>query len=456
MTPPYQPQHLRPKHEGPWLALRMLPVLALVIPSALVLSGPLESNGWPPRLISLWIAGAVVLGWVGRRRSTSGPSPAEAGSWILFGALACSFAAGGMRTLLEAESAGATRAALLMFPLVIVALGISTLADARRSDQLLVGLIVGATVSAVFAIVQAVTPFDVAHLIQLPGMVARDIGGMGVRGSFIRVKGAAAHPIELGVISGAMLPIAVHFARFAGAHRARVAGAYRARVAAGLAAFLLVLSIPLSVSRSGVLVAVISMAVYAVVLSNRQRLEALIVTLVGLVLLRAAIPGLLGAVREIFGGVATDTSITARTDDYALIALIIKDSPLLGQGLGTFRPEEYFFLDNQYLLSLVEGGTVLVVGMVVFFLLVFSSARGAVIRAKSPAAASRAQAVAGSVLSIAISGAFFDLFSFAQATVVLFILAGVAGALWHDGVANGVPIASPMERVLRKPVTTSA
>ena len=440
MTVPNQAQHLSPKREGPWLALRALPVVALVIPSALVLSGPLESNGWPPRLLTLWIAGAVVLGWVGRRRTTSETSPAEAGGWILLGALACSFAAGGMRTLLEAESAGATRAAILMFPLVIVALGIATLADARRSDQLLAGLLVGATVSAVFAIAQAVTPFDVAHALKLPGMVARDVGGMGVRGSFIRVKGTAAHPIELGVICGAVLPIAVHFARFAGSHRSRVA--------ATLAAFLLVLSIPLSVSRSGVLVAVVSMAVYAVVLSNRQRLELLILTLIGMILLRAAIPGLLGAVRGIFGGASTDTSITARTDDYARIALIVQDQPLLGQGLGTFRPEEYFFLDNQYALSLVEGGAVLVIAMLVFFGLVAASARGAMIRAKKPAGASRAQAVAGGVLSIAVSGAFFDLFSFAQATVVLFVLTGVAGALWHDGVSRGVPVAAPLERIL--------
>lgn len=447
MTRPNQPQHRSPKREGPWFALRSLTVLALVIPSALIFSGPLESNGWPPRLLAIWVAGAVVLGWAGRRRPTMRPSPAEKGSWILFGALACSFAAGGLRTLSEVESAGATRAALLMFPLVVVGLGIATLADSRRSDQLLVGLLVGATVSAVFAIAQSVTPFDVAHVMQLPGMVARDIGGMGVRGSFIRVKGAAAHPIELGVICGAMLPIAVHFARFSASHRARVW--------AGLAAFLLVLSIPLSVSRSGVLVVVISMGVYAVVLSNRQRLEVLIITLVGVVLLRAAIPGLLGAVRGIFGGASADTSITARTDDYARIALIIQDSPILGNGLGTFRPQEYFFLDNQYLLSLVEGGVVLLVGMIVFFLLVVASARGAVIRATTPAAASRAQAVAGSVLAIGISGAFFDQFSFAQVTVLLFVLTGVAGALWHDGVTRGNVIPSPLERVLGVSVNAS-
>jgi len=438
-----QAQHRGSKPEGPWLALLALPPVALVVPAAVVLSGPLQSNGWPARLLVFLIAGATLLGWVARRRPLSSASPAEAACWILLAALVCSYAAGGMRMLLAAEVAGADRAVLLMVPLVIVALGIAASADPQRCDQLLIGLLLGATVSAALAIAQAVTPFDVTDLLQLPGTVVREVGGTGTRGSFVRVKGASAHPIELGVICGASLPVAVHFARFARFDRGRVS--------ARLAALVLLLAIPMSVSRSGVLVAVIAMAVYTVVLPGRQRMGFLLLTLFGLVLLRAAIPGLLGAVGGIFTSASTDTSVTARTDDYARIATYVEESPLLGHGLGTFRPEEYFFLDNQYLLSLVEGGVVLVVAMIVFFVVVVSSARGATLRAHTAASASRAQAVAGAVAGIAASGAFFDLFSFAQITVVLFVLTGVAGALWHAGVARGNPIASPLERILQAP-----
>jgi len=198
------------------------------------------------------------------------------------------------------------------------------------------------------------------------------------------------------------------------------------------------------------------MAVYAVVLSTRQRLEALILALVGLVLLRAAIPGLLGAVRSIFGGAANDPSITGRTQDYAALSSFIAQSPIFGHGLGTFRPELYFFLDNQYLLGMVEGGVVFVIAMILFFVTVIASARGAVLRATTPQAASRAQAIAGGVASIAVAAAFFDLFSFAQITVVLFLFAGIAGALWHAGVDRGLPLPTPLERILGESVDVSA
>jgi len=448
VTQPAQAQHRSPKPEGPWVALLTLPVLALVVPSALIFSGPLESNGWPARLLTFWIAAAVVLGWVARRRRLTRVSPAEIACWILLVACVCAYAAGGMHTLGPIESAGQTREALVLFPLIVVALGVASLADVRRCDQLLVGLVIGATISATLAVAQSVAAFDVAHLLQLPGMVARNIGGMGIRGSFIRVKGASAHPIELGVICGSVIPIAIHFARFADTRRHRIY--------AGLASLVMLLAIPLSVSRSGVLVVVISMAVYAVVLSTRQRLEALILALVGLVLLRAAIPGLLGAVRSIFGGAANDPSITGRTQDYAALSTYISQSPIFGHGLGTFRPEEYFFLDNQYLLGMVEGGVVFVIAMILFFVTVIASARGAVLRATTPPAASRAQAIAGGVASIAVAAAFFDLFSFAQITVVLFLFAGIAGALWHAGVDRGLPLPTPLERILGESVDVSA
>ena len=449
MTRPNQaPQHRSPKPQGPWVALLALPVLALVVPSALIFSGPLESNGWPARLLTFWIAVAIVLGWVARRRQPQRVSPAEVGCWILLAASICAYAAGGMRTLGPIESAGQIRAALVIFPLIIVALGVASLADVRRCDQLLVGVVIGATISATFAVAQSVAAFDVAHLLQLPGMVARDIGGMGIRGSFIRVKGAAAHPIELGVVCGSVIPIAIHFARFAATRRHRIYSA--------LASLVMLLAIPLSVSRSGVLVVVISMAVYAVVLSTRQRLQALVLAFVGLVLLRAAIPGLLGAVRSIFGGAANDPSITGRTEDFAALSTFIAQSPIVGHGLGTFRPEEYFFLDNQYLLGMVEGGVVFVIAMILFFLAAIASGRGAVLRATTPEAASRGQAIVGGIAAIAISATFFDLFSFAQITVVLFLFVGIAGALWHAGVDRGRPLPTPLERVLGESVDVGA
>jgi O-antigen ligase len=440
-------RHRGPQPQGPWLAIGLLPFVALTVPAALVFTGPLESNGWVGRLIVFWIAAAVIVGWVGRVGRPPRASPSEIGVWLLIGALTTSVAASGLRTLAESESTGVTRAALVMFPLAIVALGISATANERRTDALLAAILLGATVSALVGMMQFVKPFDLATAIRLPGMTARQIGGMGSRGGFFRVKGAAGHPIEFGVICGALVPLGMHFVRFGRTHNRRIL--------ATLATVCLLLAIPMGVSRSGILVVAVALTVYAVVLSARQRFSLLILGLGAALVMRAAIPGLLGTVTSFFTNASTDNSVTGRTQDYAQIDAFFRETPILGRGLGTFRPEDYFFLDNQYLLALVEGGIVLLVATILFFLFVVAACRGASVRAARAVDASRAQAVMAAVLAIGVSGAFFDLFSFAQVTVLTFILAGVAGALWRQGVDDGVPIPSTVERIrgLRVPVS---
>ncbi|MGC5616761.1 O-antigen ligase family protein [Georgenia sp. Z1491] len=429
--------------QGPWGALLALPVVALVIPGSLVLAGPLRSNGWPARLLVFWIASMVVLGWIARRprRSPLAPgrvAPAEAGTWLLIIGLLAGLGGAFVRDLSELEAAGTLRFALVLFPLAILAVGISTLADSRRADLLLAGLLVGATIGGLIAIAQFVVPFDWAGLLQVPPLQSDDPSGGGSRGGFTRISGAAGHAIELGVISGAALPLGMHMARFAATRQARVLAA--------IAVAVLVVSIPLSVSRSGVLVAILAVGIYAVSLDNRQRLTVLVLALAGLAVFRAAVPGLLGTVVAIFGGASTDDSITGRTEDYALVNELWREQPVLGHGLGTFRPEEYFFLDNQYLMALVEGGVPLLAATIAFFLLAMASARGAVRRASHPEYSSRGQAVLASIVAIAISGTFFDLFSFEQVTVMTFVLTGVAGAIWRHGVASGHPLPMPAER----------
>ncbi|PVU83506.1 hypothetical protein DDP54_11430 [Cellulomonas sp. WB94] len=441
-------RHREPRPQGPWFAIGVLPVVALTVPAALVFSGPLESNGWVGRLLVFWIAAAVIVGWVARVRRPRRSSPAEIGLWLLIGALATSVAASGLRTLTESESSGVMRAALVMFPLAIVALGISTTADRPRTDAFLAAILIGATVSALVGVLQFMKPFDLAAVLRLPGMTARQLGGMGSRGGFFRVKGAAGHPIEFGVICGALVPLGMHFVRFGRTHNRRILAA--------VATVCLLLAIPMGVSRSGILVVLVALIVYAVVLSVRQRISLLILGLGAGMVMRAAIPGLLGTVTSFFTHASTDNSVSGRTEDYAQIDEFFRQTPILGRGLGTFRPEDYFFLDNQYLLALVEGGIVLVAAIILFFLLAIASCRGASLRAARAADASRAQAVMAAVLAIGVSGLFFDLFSFAQVTVLTFVLAGVAGALWRQGVDDGVPIPSAIERIRGRPVPVAA
>nr|KEP24237.1 hypothetical protein DA06_21070 [Georgenia sp. SUBG003] len=340
-----------------------------MVPSALVLAGPLESNGWPARLLVFALAAAIVLGWL--RRPAAEPrrtSPAEAGCWILLLGVVVSFGAAQLRLLSGVEFAGAVRVALVMIPLTIVALGVASLGDSGKADMLLTFILVGAAFSSVIAMAQFVVPFDLAELLRPPGFVAREVGGMGDRGGFLRVKGTSTHPIEFGVLSGAMVPVALHFARFAATTLLR----HLALLATGF----LAMGLLLSVTRSAVLTLTVAMVVYAMCLSVRERLNLLVVALGALVLVRATLPGLLGTITGFFLGAAEDDSVTARLDDYPVVDKFFAESPWIGRGLGTFLPEEYVLLDNQYLMSLVEGGIVLLGATIAFFVLALASARG--------------------------------------------------------------------------------
>jgi len=411
-----------------------------MIPPALVLAGPLASNGWPARLLVFALAGAVLLGWLrgplaGRRRT----SPAEAGCWILLLGVVVSFGAAQLRLLSGAEFAGSIRVALVMLPLTVVALGIASLGDSGKADMVLTYILVGAAVSSVIALAQYVVPFDVAESIRPPGFVAREFAGMSDRAGFVRVQGTATHPIEFGVLSSALVPIAIHFARFAPSALLR----HLALLLTGV----LSMGLLLSVTRSAVVTIAVAMVVYAMCLSVRERLNLLLVALAALVLVRATVPGLLGTITGFILGAEQDDSVTARLDDYPVVDKFFAQSPWVGRGLGTFLPDEYILLDNQYLMSLMEGGIVLLAATIAFFVLAVASARGAAMRATSRAEASRAYAVAAAVSSIAVSGLLFDLFSFAQVTAVLFLLVGIAGMLWHHGRENGLAIPEPSERL---------
>ena len=150
----------------------------------------------------------------------------------------------------------------------------------------------------------------------------------------------------------------------------------------------------MSVSRSGILTLAVGLAVYAVALSHRARLNALVLGLIGLGVFRALVPGLLGTVRSLFRDVGTDPSIEGRTDDYAAIPGLMQGHWWFGRGTGTFLPDVYFFLDNQYLAALLQGGIVGLAAFIALLVVGLGVARGVRRRSLDPALRSEAQALA--------------------------------------------------------------
>ncbi len=142
------------------------------------------------------------------------------------------------------------------------------------------------------------------------------------------------------------------------------------------------------------------------------------------------VPGLLGTVRSLFRDVGTDPSIAGRTDDYAAIPGLMQGHWWLGRGTGTFLPDVYFFLDNQFLAALLQGGIVGLTAFIALFVVGLGIARGVRRRTPDPALRSEAQALAGTIAALAAASVVFDALAFRQSAFLLFLAIGCAGAHW--------------------------
>jgi O-antigen ligase len=187
----------------------------------------------------------------------------------------------------------------------------------------------------------------------------------------------------------------------------------------------------LTVSRT----AVVAIAVEAVVLvptwPRRLQAAALAGAVATVAAVRVAAPGVVGTVVGLFLHASSDDSVTHRTDDYARAAGYIAGSPLFGRGLHTFVPDQYFFIDNSYLLSILETGLIGLAATIAFFIIGASVARGARKRCRDAAGRDLGQCIAASILAAMATTATYDSFAFPMVTTLTFLLVGCAGALWR-------------------------
>ena len=187
----------------------------------------------------------------------------------------------------------------------------------------------------------------------------------------------------------------------------------------------------MAVSRS----ALIALAVMAVLLvptwpaRQRRRLYAgLAACAAGLCLVT---PSFLATFGKVFGQLGTDTSTTSRTGALSLAGPLIGAHPWFGLGLATFDPQHAFFVDDQFVTSLIETG---VFGLLAV-LSVFAAAWYAARRLRAARMPQRTrdfgQALIASISVAAIFFASFDVLSFSIASSLFFLIAGCAGAAWR-------------------------
>lgn len=425
-----------------WILSAVFAVLLLCIPSRLIV-GPIGAPGTPANLLAItgliWWCCATVGGLNPRR----GLSPIRVAIGLFTISVLASYAAGHFAgwyqpadihqrsdrlwQQLNADEVAATVGSAADRGLLALAgwLGIALItAEGIRSwhelERVISWIIGAATFVAGLGILQYFTRINLAQYLQVPGLTPLSSFGAALsRSELNRVVSTSAHPIELGVIMAAMLPLALHRSLFS------------ERRITWIPTLLIGLTALMSVSRSAMVVAAVAVLVLFLGWPNRWRLTALAVTPVALVIGPIALPGLLGTIRSLFTNLSDDPSVTGRTDDYDLVLRLVEERPAFGQGLFTFIPMVYRTIDNQALVILLELG---VVGAIAFVILILVGMYSALAPRRAGGTDQQRHlglAVTASLLGIVVSYFTFDAMGFRQVAGATFLLIGLAGAVWY-------------------------
>ena len=297
--------------------------------------------------------------------------------------------------------------------------------DRERLETVLRRLVFFGTVVAGTALVQFYLRYDIVAEVRFPGLdlLGGELSRSRQRSGFERATGTTAHAIELGIVMAMILPLAMHFAL----HEPDRRRAMRY----WLAVFMIGATLPATVSRSAVLAIAISMGTLLTVWSQRQMLQSAFLGFVGMAFIYVSSPTLLGSILSLFRGLESDTSITARTDDYAVAFDFISQRPWFGRGAGTWGSDTYLLLDNQMLLSLLEIGWIGVLLLTFMYLRGMFIARAIRFEAQDDTTKHLGQVIFGSLAAGLISNFFVNGLFYQIYVGTCFVLIGAAGALYR-------------------------
>jgi O-antigen ligase len=304
----------------------------------------------------------------------------------------------------------------------VAAEGLKSLHEIRRVLRALTwgGAFCGVVASLQFWLTVDITPY----LRLLPGLsLTSESSGILAREALNRVAGTAIHPIELGVVAGMLLPLAVYVAIY---------DSDRAPWKRWAPVGLIAVAIPTSVSRSAILAVTLAIATLVVLMPVRQRLVALCALPFALVAVFMSAPGVIGAFASLFRAGTADPSVATRVDDYPLVERLVAEAPWFGHGGGTYFAADVFdILDNQYLKTAIELGLVGLVALTLYFLVPLIAAFVARRRSRDPELRFLCAALAGAALAAAACSFTFDSLSFPMVPNVHALVIGLIGACWQ-------------------------
>jgi polysaccharide biosynthesis protein PslJ len=399
-------------------------VLLMAIPSSLVV-GPLGAAGAPAGLFA-----AVLLCWYLLARQdprlplARGQQPVRLAA-IFFGCATLATYVSVNRTSMPGlEENGADRGLILLAGwLGVMLVAADGIDRPDRLATLLRRVVIGATGMAVLGVVEFFSGLDLAKYIVIPGLsVHTPVTDLMSINGLARVTATAAQPLELCAVLLMSLPLAIHQARFAPA---------TLRTRRWLQVALIVGATTMTLSRTSIL----GFAVVAIVLvptwSRGDRRRAFIVLLASFTMAWLVEPSLINDFARLFGNIGANTDVASRTGAYFSAASLIAQHPWLGQGFQTFFPQTYFFVDNQYLTSLIETGFIGLLALVTLLATGWCVARSARRVAVDTETRELLQCLAASVAAAAVSFSTFDALSFEIAPGLAFLVLGCAGATWR-------------------------
>ncbi len=404
-------------------------LLLMAIPSSLVV-GSFGAAGAPAALLAV----AILCWYLAARQHPAlgldlGRQPVRVAAAVFAGVVVAAYISASRHAIPTAQQSAADRGLIVLAGWVgVLALAADGIDRADRLRALLRRIVMLATAMAALGVIEFCTGVDLTKYVVIPGLsVHAQVTDLVSRNGLPRVTATTGQPLELTAVLGMSLPIAIHQARFAPA---------ALRVRRWLQAALIAAVMPMTGSRS----AFFGLAVICIVLlptwHRRDRRRAYAAVLATPALAWLVKPGLISSFDALFGQLGNDQSSLSRADAYAEAGPYIAAHPWLGQGFQTFFPQTYFFVDNQYLTSLLETGVVGLLALVACFATGWFTARS--VRATAADARTRdlGQCLAASIAVGAVCFASFDALSFSIAAGLLFLLLGCVGAAWRLGRAR--------------------
>ena len=404
-------------------------LLLMAIPSSLVV-GSFGAAGAPAALLAI-----AILCWylVARQHSglglDRGMQPVRVAATIFAGTFVAAYVSASRHAVAAIAQSGADRGLLVLAGWIgVLALAADGIDQPDRLRTLLRRIVLLATAMAALGVIEFLTGVDLTKYILIPGLsVHQQLTDLTSRYGLVRVTATTAQPLEFGAVLAMSLPIALHQARFA--PRAL-------RVRRWLQVALITAAVPMTGSRSTFFGVAVICLVLLPTWRLRDRLRACAVIVAAPILVWLVKPSLVSSFAALFGHLGNDRSSLSRADAYAEAVPYIAAHPWLGQGFQTFFPQTYFFVDNQYLTSLLETGVLGFLALVGCFATGWFTARS--LRATAVDARTRdlGQCLAASMAAAAVCFGSFDALSFSIAAGLFFLLLGCVGAAWRLGRAQ--------------------